>query len=147
MQREGETTAMATAYGPHGTLVARFLDEVRTRQVDWAAHAVLADHPGTSPAMTAITELHWTDTVLDALDRAGLRVFATLGLSRTDFDDPLALGDVKVSVSSAVKAIAAGDRLAIEHRRALLEPFVAAGFESAATALRDDHEPRSQGAR
>ena len=123
-------------FGPQGDLVARFFAELRTRRIDWAAHAVRAENPGVSPAMTAIAELSWPRTVLNAVDEAGLQAFAALGLSRSDFDDPLALGDVKVSVLSASKAIAAGDRLAIEHRRALLEPFAAEGFESAAAALR-----------
>jgi hypothetical protein len=124
-----------TEFGPHGDLVARFLDEVRTRQIDWAAHAMRIENPGVSPAMTAIIGLSWPGAVLDAVDRAGLRAFASLGLSRADFADPLSLGDVKVSLMSAVKAIAAGDQLAVEHRRALLEPYATAGFESAAAAL------------
>ncbi len=124
-------------FGPRGDLVAQFLDEVRTKQVDWAAHAEQAENPGVTPAMDAITQVKWPRAVLSAVDKAGLEAFASLGLSRADFRDPLALGDVKVSVSSAAKAIAAGDELAIDHRRALLEPFAAAGFQSAATALRE----------
>ncbi|GAA3925877.1 hypothetical protein [Actinoplanes auranticolor] len=115
--------------------MARFLEEVRTKQIDWAAHARRIDNPGVSPAMTAIVSLSWPRTVLDAVDRAGLQAFASLGLSRADFADPLSLGEVKVSLMSAVKAIAAGDQLAFEHRQALLEPFATAGFESAAAAL------------
>ncbi|MEU4621946.1 hypothetical protein AB0G04_18480 [Actinoplanes sp. NPDC023801] len=122
--------------------MARFLEEVRTRQIDWAAHAELVDNPGLLPAMTAIAELPWAPRVLDAVDRAGLQTFGSLGLARSDFDDPLSLGDVKVSVLSAVKAIAAGGQLAIEHRRVLLEPYVAAGFESAATALHEGPGPQ-----
>ena len=126
---------MATAhaeFGPHGDLVALFLEELRTRRIDWAAHAAHAQNPGVSPAMLALVELPWPHAVLDAVDRAASHAFASLGLSRSDFDDPLALGDVKVSVLSAVKAIAAGDQLTMRHRRALLGPFAAAGFASAA---------------
>jgi len=134
------TTGQNSRFGSQGDLVAAFLAEVRTRQVDWAEHAVRAENPGVTPALTAIAELRWPRAVLSAVDKAGLEAFASLGLSRADFADPLALGDVKVSVSSAAKAIAAGDQLAVEHRRALLEPFAAEGFESAAAALQESTE-------
>jgi hypothetical protein len=126
--------------GPHGGLVARFLAEVRTRRVEWAELAVRADGPGVTPAMHAITELPWPRAVLSAVDGAGLDAFASLGLSRSDFTDPMALGDVRVSVLAAAKAIAAGDQLAVEHRRVLLQAFADEGFESAVAALRESPE-------
>lgn len=129
--------------GPHGDLVARFLGEVRTKHVDWAEHAVRAENPGVTPAMIAIAELRWPRAVLSAVDEAGLEAFASLGLSRADFTDPLALGDAKVSVLSAAKAIAAGDQLAVEHRRALLQAFADEGFESAVVALEGSPESSS----
>ena len=134
----GSMTSESAKFGPRGELVAWFLDEVRTKQVEWAAHAVRAENPGVSPAMQAIADLSWPRAVLNAVDEAGLEAFGSLGLSRSDFEDPLSLGDVKVSVLSALKAVAAGDQLAMEHRRALLEPFVDVGFESAAAAMRGD---------
>lgn len=131
---------MRAELGPHGGLVARFLDEVRTRRVDWPEHAVRAEGPGVTSAMYALAELHWPRAVLSAVDEAGLDAFASLGLSRADFTDPLALGDVKVSVLAATKAIAAGDQLPVEHRRALLQAFADEGFESAVAALRERPE-------
>jgi hypothetical protein len=123
-------------FGPHGDLVGAFLDEVASRSVDWVAFTQHPRGPQRLAATQAITEVRWPAALIDAVGTAGLRTYGSLGLSRSDFADPLHLGRVKRDIGSASKAIAAGGKLAAEHRRVLLVPFVEAGFVSAAEALR-----------
>jgi len=69
------------------------------------------------------------------VDSSAAQAYGSLGLSRDDFDDPFALGTVKVAISAAAKAIAARGELAAQHVDVLLRPFADEGYRSAAAAL------------
>jgi hypothetical protein len=123
-------------FGDAGRLVSDFLVEVRGRDVDWSAVVARAKQESTRQALHAISKVRWPVPFLGAVDKAARLTYGSLGLTRDDFTNPLDLGGVKIGISGASKAIAAGGKLAAEHRRVLLVPFVEAGFVSAAEALR-----------
>ncbi|MBO9554928.1 hypothetical protein [Cellulomonas sp.] len=126
---------MTRKFGTHGDLVEKFLDEVRERSDGWAEVAARADSPQQRPAVKALTQVHWPAALLSAVDAAALQAYGSLGLTRGDFDDPFALGTVKVAISAGAKAIAVQDELAPEHLEALLRPFADEGFQSALATL------------
>ncbi|MGY4645322.1 hypothetical protein [Cellulomonas sp. URHB0016] len=126
---------MPQSFGPHAALVEQFLDEVRQCTTGWPDIAARADNPGQRPAVAALTRVSWPAAVLSAVDKAALRAYGSLGLTRADFDDPFALGTIKVAISAAAKAIAVQDKLAREHVEELLRPFADEGFPSAVSTL------------
>lgn len=122
-------------FGTNGELVEQFLAEIRSSPTDWARLSRNADVPGQRAAVRALSGVSWPAAVLAAVDSAAAQAYGSLGLSRDDFDDPFALGTIKVAISAAVKAIAAGDALAVEHADVLLRPFALEGYRAAAAAL------------
>jgi hypothetical protein len=130
------TDDLERRFGPHGGLVSAFLEEITIRSTDWPAVSQRMWGEETLAAVGAISAVRWPAAQLGAIDNAGLRAYSALGISRGTFSDPLIALNVKSGIGSALKAIAAGGKLAAEHRRVLLVPFVEAGFVSAAEALR-----------
>ena len=126
---------MTHRYGANGELVEQFLDEVRSRPTDWSRLAHNADVPGQRPAVRSLSDVRWPAAVLAAVDASAAQAYGSLGRSRDDFDDPFALGTVKVAISAAAKAIAACGELAAQHVDVLLRPFADEGYSSAAAAL------------
>jgi len=126
---------MSRKLGAHGDLVEMFLDEVRGRSGGWAAIAARADSPQQRPAVKALTHAHWPAALLSNVDAAALQAYGSLGLTRGDFDDPFALGTLKVAISAGAKAIAIQDELSTDDLETLLRPFADEGFESALATL------------
>lgn len=122
-------------FGPHGELVQSFLDELRSRDVDWPRFSEELGRRRLTSAVEAVAGVPWPAAVGDAVDAAARRAYGQLQLDPSAFDRPMGRGRVKVAISTATKAIAAGSKLDPQSRRDLLEPFVQAGFSAAAAAL------------
>lgn len=88
------------------------------------------------PAVRALSGVAWPAARLAAVDSAAQAAYGSLGLSRASFDDPFALGTVKVAITAGAKAVAACGDLAPEHVEALLRPFADQGYRSAVAVLR-----------
>lgn len=123
---------MAKKYGPHGETVARFLDEVRSTDKDmWRAYVERAAPTDAAvDATVALTEVPLAAPVRTAVHSAALAAFRSLGLSADDLPAGVYASAVSGGIKSAAMALAAGDLLDPEHRRALLGPFLESGFTS-----------------
>ena len=123
---------MAKKFGEHGDLVEAFLDEVRATDVDgwrrFASGEIVGR--GLADAAHALVGVSMSASVRAAVYGASLAAFRSLGLTRGALPEPFGVRYVATHIRTAAMALAAGDRLAPEHRRALLAPFVAAGFQS-----------------
>ncbi|MGY4645318.1 hypothetical protein [Cellulomonas sp. URHB0016] len=122
-------------FGPHSEVVARFVAEVRTRDVDWSRFVELADQPGVDDAVKAVGYARWSASLQSATSKASLDTHKALGLSRADFSGPLDRALVRGMIQMTAKAIVLGDKVPAEHTSSLLRPFAEVGVESAAAAL------------
>jgi hypothetical protein len=134
-------------FGPHGDLVGALLDEVASQRIDWSEFEQGPRAERWLATAGALTEIRWPAALIDAVFSGSTRAYSSLGLRRADFSSPLGRSRVRAAIEGASQAIAAGEKLASEHRRVLLAPFVDAGFVSAVEALRvlDGVEPRGAG--
>lgn len=126
---------MHQKFGPHGELVEAFLDELRSQDVDWPQFSEKLRERRLRGAVEAVSGVSWPAAVGDAVDAAARRAYGQLRLDASAFERPMSRGRVKVAISTATKAIAAGSKLDPQSRRDLLEPFVEAGFGAASAAL------------
>lgn len=134
-----ERLAVATSkYGPHGDAVTAFLDEVSAAdKATWYRFAEIAV-PSAAFTAAASAQVHtpMSASVQSAVYSAALASFRALGLKPADMPPGVRVSAVSVGIDGALAAIAAGDKLAAEHRRTLLEPFAALGFATAMAELR-----------
>ena len=123
---------MAKKFGEHGDLVQAFLDEVRATDLEGWRRFTSGDMAGKgmADAARALGDTSMSASVRAAVYGASLAAFRSLGLTRGALPEPFGVRYVATHIRTAAMALAAGDRLAPEHRRALLAPFVAAGFQS-----------------
>lgn len=126
---------MHQKFGPRGDLVQAFLDELGSQDVDWSRFSRSLRARDLTTAVEAVAEVSWPAAVGDAVDSAARRAYGQLRLDPAAFERPAGRGRVKVAISTATKAIAAGRQLDPHSRRELLEPFAEAGFSAASAAL------------
>jgi hypothetical protein len=124
-------------YGPHGDAVVAFLAEVSaTDKATWYRFTEVAVPSAAIEAATsALVDTPFSASVSSAVYGAALASFRALGLKPADMPSGVRVSAVSVRIRGALRAIAAGDKLAAEHRRALLEPFAAVGFATAVAEL------------
>ncbi|MFC8190876.1 hypothetical protein ACFUMH_04330 [Cellulomonas sp. NPDC057328] len=122
-------------YGPHGDLVAEFLQAVSSGGLNWQQVVADSRPPERRSAIQAVGKIPWPAARLAAVDKAGLDAFAALGLSRSDFAHPLDLGALKVAISAGSKAVAVCDRVGVEVVRTLLQPFANQRVDAADEAI------------
>jgi hypothetical protein len=125
---------MANKYGKNGEAVATFLGEVgATDLAGWRAFVELASPTDEfSAALRAAYDAPLSASARAAVASASQRTVRSLGLG----DSGLGRGIMRISVrvDTAAIGLAVRDRLAPEHLRVILEPFVAIGFRSIADA-------------
>jgi hypothetical protein len=123
---------MANKYGKNGAAVAAFLDEVSaTDLMGWRAFVELASPTDEfAAAVDAVFKAPLAASARTAVHSAGVKTIRGLGLVNAG----LGRGAMRISnrVSVGAMGLAVRDTLAPEHLRAILEPFVAAGFRSVA---------------
>jgi hypothetical protein len=78
-----------TKFGPHGQLVANFLEEIRACDVDWPRFVELSNAPGVGEAITSVGYADWSGTRRSATQMAALDTFKALGLAPSDFGGSL----------------------------------------------------------
>lgn len=133
--------------GPHGALVAEFLDEVRTASREtWIDHVdqPLAPLAAQKEAWRALGEVRLSAAVYAAIGKESQDAFRATGLSAEDFPGKKARYlAISSEIELACTVIAAGDDLANVHARTILAPFAAGGFSAATAELeRREGSPR-----
>ena len=131
----GADEQVNSKYGPNGDLVAEFIDAVIAGGLDWQQLVTDSRTPARRSAVEAVGGAAWPAARLAAVDKAGLRAFESLGLSRADFSHPLDLGALKVAISAGAKAVAVCDKVGVDVVATLLGPFAAQGVPAAEAAI------------
>jgi hypothetical protein len=127
--------SMTSKFGPHGALVAEFLGEVRTRDIDWPQFADAANTDTVRAAMEATSSARWSTSMQGAVYQEALDTFKSLNLARSDFGAPMAMSRVRNMIQVAAKVIALEEQITAETASTVLRPFADAGVTSAAAAL------------
>lgn len=124
-----------TKFGPQGTRVAAFLDDVRTTdQTTWRTYLELPLQPRDERrgATRATGDVPLSAAVSAAIGKESLQAFRETGITSDMFPEKKArflaiLSDIEL----ACTAIAAGEKMSAHHVVTLLEPFARAGLTSA----------------
>jgi hypothetical protein len=123
-----------------GALVAQFLEEVRGASIDdWRRYlqGVSGQPRGSRREVFRELEPRLGAVVEAAVDRAADQAYRSLRLSGDKFPGQEArFIALQTDVITAAQVIAAGDKVPLESRQVLLQPFADVGFEAAGEALR-----------
>jgi hypothetical protein len=130
-------------FGAEGEHVEAFLREVRATDVDgWRRFLEVPQASAERRAADrALSDAPMSAVVRTAVYSAALDAVRSLGLKVEDFPEGARLLRISSGVEAAAMAIAAGNGITTAQRRALLEVFAEAGFESVQPVLDADRRP------